>query len=151
LGVCALGIMQWKNLNFKTKELEISQKVVSKYFQKWDAQTKRTFVQTDLKLNVNAIPLEVVVANLSQNDNTLYVSVYPVIKFVNGNLSKEDFEKVLPKIRETFLEVINQKNSQEILKDDGISSLKEDLIKALNQLNLPLEVEKIYFSNFSVS
>jgi flagellar basal body-associated protein FliL len=151
LGVCAVCSLGWKGYDQKKKDLVITKKVVSETAQKWDKQTGKTFIQQDLKLNVNAYPLEVVVANLAQHDTTKYLTAYPVVKFVNGKIKKSDYERVLPKIREVFFEVINQKSAVEILEENGISKLKEDLLRELNKLNLPLEVEKIYFSSIVVS
>ena len=153
LGVCAVGLMQWKNLANTKKELSTSRQIVSAFAKKWDKQTGRVFgEEADLKLNVNAIPLEVIVANLSEGGNiTRYLTAYPVIKFVKGNLKKSDFEKVLPRVREIFFEVINQKSPEELLEKGGFSKLKADLLRELNEIVLPLEIEKIYFISVVVS
>jgi flagellar basal body-associated protein FliL len=153
LGVCAVGLMQWRNLEHTKKELHSSSKVVSEFAKKWDKQTGRVFgEEADLNLNVNAIPLEIIVANLAQSgDITRYLTAYPVIKFAKGNLKKADFLKVLPRLREIFFEVINQKSPEEILGKDGISKLKADLVRELNEIMLPLEIEKVYFLSVIVS
>jgi flagellar basal body-associated protein FliL len=151
LGVCAVCALQWKSFEKRKKDLAFTKNFVSETAKKWDKQTGKIFVQQDLKLNENAFPLEVVVANLAQHDATKYLTAYPVVKFVNGKIKKSDYERVLPKIREVFFEVINQKSAVEILEENGISNLKEDLIRELNKLNLPLEIEKIYFLSIVVS
>ena len=126
--------------------------MVSAFAKKWDKQTGRVFDEAiDLKLNVNAFPLEVIIANLSQGQSDRYLTAYPVIKFANGKLKKADFENVLPRVREIFFEVINQKSPEELLEKDGISKLKADLIRELNDIVLPLEIEKIYFLSVVVS
>ena len=152
IGICAIGAWQWRHQShLKKTQIEIS-KTVTEMANKWDKQTGRIFEEKiDLDLNTNAIPLEVVIANLSQNANNRYLTIYPVIKFIKGDLRKSDFEKVLPGIREKFLDVINQKNPNDILEKDGISKLKEELLRELNDLDLPLKIEKIYFSSVVVS
>jgi flagellar basal body-associated protein FliL len=152
LGVCAVGLMQWRTLEQTKKNLKSSKAAVAEFTKKWDKQTGRVFGEAaDLNLNVNAIPLEVIVANLSEGSSSRYLTAYPVIKFVKGNLKKADFEKVLPRVREIFFEVINQKSPEELLEKDGISKLKADLIRELNEVMLPLEIEKIYFLSVVVS
>ncbi|MFI5390472.1 MAG: flagellar basal body-associated FliL family protein [Bacteriovoracales bacterium] len=151
LGVCAVCALGWKNFDKKKNTLLITKKIVSETAQKWDKQTGKTFVEQNLKLNVNVFQLEVVVANLAQHDTTKYLTAYPVIKFVTGRLNKSDYERVLPKIREVIIDVINQKSAVEILEENGISKLKEDLLRELNKLNLPLEIEKIYFTSIIVA
>ena len=152
LGVCAIGAWQWHHQSILKKEKAETNQIVSELSNKWDKQTGRIFEEKiDLDLNTNAIPLEVVIANLSQNNNNRYLTIYPVIKFIKGDLRKSDFEKVLPGIREKFLDVINQKNPNDILEKDGISKLKEELLRELNDLDLPLKIEKIYFSSVVVS
>lgn len=152
IGMSTLGIMQWRNLNLKKKEVDLGVKTVSDFTQKWDKQTGRTFEKIeDLDLNINAIPLEVIIANLSESTTSNYLTAYPVIKFAKGTLKKSELQKVLPKIRETFFEVINQKSAGDILEKNGILNLKNDLLRELNQINLPLEIEKIYFLSIVVS
>lgn len=152
LGICAVGLMQWKNLEYKKKDLNDTKQVVHEFAKKWDKKTGRIFgEEADLKLNVNAFPLEVIVANLSQNNTTRYLTAYPVVKFVEGKIKKSDFEKILPKIREIFFDVINQKSAEDLLERDGISKLKVDLLRELNEIILPLEIEKIYFLSLVVS
>ena len=152
LGVCAVGLMQWRNLEQTKKNLNSSKAAILEFTKKWDKQTGRVFGEAaDLNLNVNAIPLEVIVANLSEGQSNRYLTAYPVIKFVKGNLKKADFEKVLPKLREIFFEVINQKSPEELLEKDGITKLKADLIRELNDITLPLEIEKIYFLSVVIS
>lgn len=152
LGVCAVGLMQWRNLENTKKDFNDTKQVVLEFTKKWDKKTGRVFGQeADLKLNVNAYPLEVIVANLSQDNTTRYLTAYPVVKFVEGKLKKSDFEKILPKIREIFFDVINQKSAEDLLERDGISRLKVDLLRELNEIILPLEIEKIYFLSLVVS
>lgn len=153
IGVTVVGIMQWKNLKLKKNYVDSSKHVIMDFTKKWDKQTGRTFEKIeDLDLNINAIPLEVIIANLSQNTTTNYLTAYPVIKFAKGTLKKSALEKVLPRIRETFFEVINQKSTEDILGNKGIKNLKEDLLRELNQIvNLPLEIENIYFLSIVVS
>jgi flagellar basal body-associated protein FliL len=150
LGICAVCAVQWISFEQRKKDLVFTKKIVSETAKKWDKQTGKIFDQQDLKLKENVFQLEVVVANLARQDNSKYLTAYPVIKFVNGKLKKSDFERVLPKIREVFLEVINQKSAVEILEENGISKLKEDLLRELNELSLPLEIEKIYFLSIVV-
>lgn len=152
LGVCAVGLMQWRNLESKKKDLIATKQAVTEFAKKWDKKTGRIFgEEADLKLNVNAYPLEVIVANLSQNNTTRYLTAYPVVKFVEGKIKKSDFEKILPKIREIFFDVINQKSAEDLLERDGISKLKVDLLRELNEIILPLEIEKIYFLSLVIS
>jgi len=152
LGVGAVGLMQWRNLENTKKDFNDTKQVVLEFTKKWDKKTGRVFGQeADLKLNVNAYPLEVIVANLSQDNTTRYLTAYPVVKFVEGKLKKSDFEKILPKIREIFFDVINQKSAEDLLERDGISRLKVDLLRELNEIILPLEIEKIYFLSLVVS
>ncbi len=152
LGVGAVGLMQWRNLENKKKDLNSTRQVVLEFAKKWDKKTGRIFgEEADLKLNVNAYPLEVIVANLSQNNTTRYLTAYPVVKFIEGKIKKADFEKIIPKIREIFFDVINQKSAEDLLEKDGISKLKGDLLRELNELVLPLEIEKIYFLSVVIS
>jgi len=152
VGVSAVGYLQWRNLELKKKYVSASSQIVSDFTKKWDKQTGRTFAKIeDLDLNINAVPLEVIIANLSQNNTTRYLTAYPVIKFSKGTLKKTELEKALPLIRETFFEVINKKSAEDIMGKNGILNLKEDLLRELNYLNLPLEIEKIYFLSIVVS
>lgn len=152
IGITVVAVLQWKNITLKKRSIDSRHKIVSEFAQKWDKQTGRTFGERqDLDLNINAVALEVVVANLSQDNNTRYVTAYPVVKFAKGKLKKSDLAKALPKIREKFFEVINQKSAGDILESDGLTKLKDDLRRELNEINLPLEIEKIYFLSFVVS
>ncbi len=151
IGLCAVCLMQYRNLNHKMKNLNLAKEEIKEATNIWDKKTGRIFLKQDLKLTVNAYPLEIIIANLSQHDTTKYFTAYPVVKFVEGKLNKSDFEKVLPRIREVIIEVINQKNANDLLEKDGIPNLKKDLIKELNQINLPLKIENIYFLSAIVS
>src|SRR5574343_1235143 len=85
IGVTAVCIMQWKNLELKKNYVYSTKHEVMDLTKKWDKQTGRTFEKIeDLGLNINAIPLEVIIANLSQNTTTNYLTAYNFLQQGGG-------------------------------------------------------------------
>lgn len=96
------------------------------------------------------INLDSFTVNLAQGDGPRrYVRMNAVLK-MSSDSEISEVENRKPQIRDTIIEILNQKRPEEILKRDGKLYLKEQIKSAVNAFLVDGKVVDVFYIGFQV-
>ena len=96
-------------------------------------------------------PLERFTANLAQGDGPRrFVRLKLVLKF-SGDSRAEEFKARKPQIRDTIINILNTKRSEDLLRVEGKNYLKEEIKSAINSFLLDGSVMDVFYIGFQVN
>jgi len=152
IGLGAISYFTWIKVS-SVQEEAMPKALVKEFFDNWEEKKGLSLKTAPVKiLKQKSLPLEVFVANLAQVDEQSYhITFYPVLTFApDSEVSEENFTSHLPKMRDRIIELVNTKTKDELLKLGGKEKFKDELKMSLNSLNLPYQVNRVFFTGLLV-
>jgi flagellar protein FliL len=97
----------------------------------------------------SVLGIEPFVVNLADTDSIRYLKVKMEIES-QEQVTKEEFEKNLPQLRDAILAILTSKTFKDIFDLEGKKKLKEEIVLKANQLSAHYKVKTVYFTEFVI-
>ncbi len=137
------GLLAFKMINKKQEPSSETTEATS------EDQTKATPEPTPLeeKLIYEVSPAFMV--NLNEFTGKKYLKILVVLEY-KENKVKEDIEKRLFQIKDSFISVLSSKNSREIGNEEGKNALKDELLSKVDSIIGKGKITNVYFGEFII-
>ncbi len=106
---------------------------------------------TEVVKKENLLTLDSFTVNLASTDGPRrYVSMDAVLK-MSDDAKAPEFEARKPQIRNSIIDILNTKRSEDLLKKEGKSYLKDEIKSSINSYLVDGQVEDVYFIRFQIN
>lgn len=150
VGLGVVAFMQYQFMQMEAKRPDLGE-----LLKQGQTKPNEDFVEEDKPVEIiskeSLINLDTFTVNLAQGDGPRrYVRMNAVLKMsTDSEISEVENRK--PQIRDTIIEILNQKRPEEILKRDGKLYLKEQIKSAVNAFLVDGKVVDVFYVGFQIN
>tara|TARA_B100001971_G_scaffold215193_1_gene259944 strand:+ start:22338 stop:22895 length:558 start_codon:yes stop_codon:yes gene_type:complete len=150
IGLGVVAFMQYQFMQMEAKRPDLTE-----LLKQGETKPGEDFIAEDKPVETltkeTLVNLDTFTVNLAQGDGPRrYVRMNAVLK-MSSDSEISEVENRKPQIRDTIIEILNQKRPEEILKRDGKLYLKEQIKSAVNAFLVDGKVVDVFYVGFQIN
>jgi flagellar FliL protein len=147
----AVAYFQWRFMDMEAKRPDLTQLLKEKDAPAASDEAAGEQKAPEVVKKENLLTLDSFTVNLAQGEGPRrYVRLDAVLK-MSDDAKAPEFEARKPQIRDTIISILNTKRSEDLLKKEGKSILKEEIKSSINSFLVDGSVEDIYYISFQIN